>query len=285
MQAAIATVRAISARTARGPPAHPRGRPDALIVDLPAVLVYLGSTMLLLVVVAGFAAMFLAHTAPFPFLLERFAPRGSLWRVAANGGPPAVYLTFDDGPNPSATPALLDVLARERARATFFLIDKHLTPATAGIVRRMFAEGHTVALHSDTRGLMLLDPVALAAELDRAAARIEQLAGTRPCRAFRPHAGWRSGSMYAGLGRAGYTLVGWGWGLWDWNWYRPRQADAIIARIAARASSGDIIVLHDGHHVDPKADRQYAVTVTARLVPELRARGFRFGTICEAIGQ
>ena len=81
------------------------------------------------------------------------------------GGPPTVYLTFDDGPNPTATPQLLDALRETGARATFFLIDTHLTSETAPIVRRMFAEGHAVALHSDTRALMVKSPDGLAETL------------------------------------------------------------------------------------------------------------------------
>src|SRR4029453_163686 len=103
----------------------------------------------LFVAIAG--VVFLAHTAPFPFLLDRFAPARSLWRVPPTGGPPTDYLTFDDGPNPTATPQLLDALRDTGARATFFLIDAHLTNETAPIVRRMFPEGHAGALHSDRR--------------------------------------------------------------------------------------------------------------------------------------
>jgi peptidoglycan/xylan/chitin deacetylase (PgdA/CDA1 family) len=132
---------------------------------------------------------------------------------------------------------------------------------------------------------MIMTPRDLAMRLTEAASRIERLAGRPPCRAFRPHAGWRSGSMYRGLKEIDYTLVGWGWGLWDWNWYRPRTAASIVPRIVRRASPGDIIVLHDGHHVDPRADRQYAVAATAALVPALQAKGFQFGTICDALAQ
>ena len=60
---------------------------------------------------------------------------------------PTVYLTFDDGPNPTATPELLDVSARHRVSATFFVLDQHLTRETAPIVRRTFEEGHAVAVH------------------------------------------------------------------------------------------------------------------------------------------
>lgn len=233
-------------------------------------------------IVAGFATIFLAHAAPFPFLLERFAPSRSLWHMSRTSRPPLVYLTYDDGPNPTATPALLDVLRETGSRATFFLIDRHLTEATAPIVRRMFEEGHAVALHSNTRALMLSTPAALAGTLTRNADRIAALAGHRPCRLFRPHGGWRSGAMYDGLKQIDYRLVGWSWGLWDWNWYRRRDAQKLAERLARRVSPGDIVVLHDGHHVDPAANRLYAIQATAQLVPALKARGYGFGRLCDA---
>jgi peptidoglycan-N-acetylglucosamine deacetylase len=229
---------------------------------------------------AGFSVVFLSHTAPFPFLLEAFGPSRSIWRMPRQSGPPLIYLTYDDGPNPAATPDLLDALAAAQVRATFFLIDAHLDESTAPIVRRMFDEGHSVALHADSRSLMILTPEALAAVLARNADRIEQLAGHRPCPLFRPHAGWRSGSMYEGLDRIGYRLVGWSWGLWDWNWYRPREAAGLADRLSKRASNGDIVVMHDGHHVDPRPDRRYAVEATRLLVPALKARGYGFGKLC-----
>jgi peptidoglycan/xylan/chitin deacetylase (PgdA/CDA1 family) len=223
---------------------------------------------------------FLAHAAPFPFLLERFAPSHSLWRMPHNGGRPTVYLTYDDGPNPSATPELLDVLRDGGARATFFLIDAHLTEDTAPIVRRMFEDGHAVALHANTRALLLKSPRDLAALLTSNADRIERLAGGRPCRLFRPHAGWRGGAMYDALSLIDYRLVGWSWGLWDFNWYRQNDPEQLARRLVRRASPGDIVVMHDGHHVNPAADRRYAVEATRRLVPELEARGYGFGVLC-----
>src|SRR5689334_21481243 len=104
--------------------------------------------------IAGFSAIFLSHTAPAPFLLDKLARSRSMWHGPSDGRSATVYLTYDDGPNPTATPGLLDVLRDFDARATFFLIDKHLTEGTAPIVRRMVAEGHAIALHSDTRALM-----------------------------------------------------------------------------------------------------------------------------------
>ena len=235
---------------------------------------------MLLFMLIGVAIVALAHTAPAPFALDALAGDLAVWHMPRSD-PPTIYLTYDDGPNPATTPDLLDVLKREEATATFFLIDRHLTEESAPIVRRMFAEGHAVALHSASRRYMLYTPPNLARTLTAAADRIESLAGTRPCRAFRPHAGWRGGSMYEGLKSIDYKLVGWGWMLWDFNWFRRRTADAIVARVGARASAGDIVVMHDGDESAPDRDQRQTVEATARLVPQLKARGFRFGQVCE----
>jgi peptidoglycan/xylan/chitin deacetylase (PgdA/CDA1 family) len=229
--------------------------------------------MFLLVAAITAGVLVLTHTAPFPFILEAIRRGDSLWHAPANPLIPTVYLTFDDGPNPAATPMLLDVLRAEGASATFFLIDAHLTPETAPIVRRMFEEGHAVGVHSNERWLMLGGAERIADRLREAADRIEQLAGSRPCPLFRPHGGWRSAAMYGALDLLGYRLAGWSWGLWDWNWWRPREGAALADRLARRVHDGDIVVIHDGHHIDPQPDRRYAIEATARLVPALRARG------------
>jgi peptidoglycan/xylan/chitin deacetylase (PgdA/CDA1 family) len=144
----------------------------------------------------------------------------------------------------------------------------------------MFDEGHTVALHSDTRTMIVRTPEEVAAILTQNADRIERLAGSPPCRLFRPHAGWRSASMYEGLARIDHTLVGWSWGLWDWNWFQRRDDGALARRLARRASPGDIVVMHDGHHIDPEADRRYAVEATRGLIIAMNGSGFVFGSLC-----
>ncbi len=234
--------------------------------------------MLWLLIAIGAGLFSLAHVAPFPFLLDIRAP--ALWSMPEGDGPPAVYLTFDDGPNPTATPALLDALAQFDARATFFIIDRHLQEDTAPIVQRIFDEGHAVGIHTNTRGWAFLPPDEVARRIHAAAERIEKLAGGTPCRAFRPHAGFRSAWMYVGLARAGYTLVGWGWSLWDFNWYRRPDPVRLAARLARRVSGGDIIVMHDGHHLNRVADRRYTIDAVRLLIPKLQADGYTFGTIC-----
>ncbi len=230
-------------------------------------------------VIVGFGIIALAHTAPAPFALDAMAGDRAIWHMPRTA-PPTIYFTYDDGPNPTTTPALLDVLAREHVHATFFLIDRHITDETAPIVQRMFADGHAVGLHTATRADMFWSPSELGERLADAADRIASLARRPPCRLFRPHAGWRSGEMFRGLAQIDYKLVGWGWMLWDWNWFRRRTADSIVRRLADRVSAGDIVVMHDGDEKAPRKEQRQTVEATARLIPILRARGFLFGTVC-----
>lgn len=229
------------------------------------------------VLIAAIGAAVLAHVVPFPFLLD--VTDETVWKMPRTATP-TVYLTFDDGPNPAATPQILDVLARHGVAATFFVIDKHVTRETAPIVRRAFEEGHAVAIHWHSRELMFRRPAYVASTLQEAAARLEVLTGHQTCRAFRPHGGNRSIPMLVGAAKAGFLVVGWGWMLWDVNWFRERNAEDLVERFADRASPGDIIVIHDGHHKDPRSDRRYAVETVDLLIPRLRARGMQFGTIC-----
>ena len=236
---------------------------------------------IVIAVAAGVAA--LSHTAPAPFLFDVIAGRRSVWHMPKTAAP-TIYLTYDDGPNPTTTPDLLDVLARERVRATFFLIDRHITDETSPIVRRMFDDGHEVAVHSHTRAYMLMSSDAFASTVRGVGDHIERLTGRRPCAAFRPHAGWRTWSMYRGLAKVDYRMVGWSWAMWDWNWFRTRTADSVVNRIRKRAGNGDIVVMHDGDESAPFADQRHTVDATAKLIPELRAAGFSFGTVCDGAG-
>ena len=255
--------------------AVPGRSPVPLAKTSQAVSVLILVSVLGLLITIG--AVVLAHVAPFPFLFD--VTDETVWRMPRTATP-TVYLTFDDGPNPEATPQLLDVLARHGVRATFFVIDKHLTHETAPIVRRTFEEGHAVGVHWHSRDLMFRGPLYVASTLQEAAARMEVLTGHAPCRAFRPHGGNRSIPMIQGAGKAGYLVVGWGWMLWDFNWFRKRNADDLVPRLADHASPGGIIVIHDGHHENPRSDRRYAIETVDRLIPKLREKGFEFGTIC-----
>src|SRR5215475_12987425 len=135
--------------------------------------------MIWLFVLVGAGILTLAHVAPAPFLLDAVVGDRAVWHMP-RGTPATVYLTYDDGPNPTTTPDLLDALARERVHATFFLIDEHVSEDTAPIIRRMFADGHSVALHSGKRWDLLRTSTNIERLLTAHADHIESLAGMRP---------------------------------------------------------------------------------------------------------
>jgi len=232
----------------------------------------------ILLVVLGAAV--LSHTAPFPFLFDAVTGKVSVWRMRQAPGQRTVYLTFDDGPNPTVTPELLDTLRDKKVSATFFLIDAYITESTAPLVRRMFEEGHAVGLHSGDRWLMMHSPSRLVADIQAMADHIEHLTGHRPCLLFRPHAGWRSIPMLVGLKREQYQLAGWSWFTWDWYWFRKRTGARVADQVLSHAAPGKIIVIHDGHHRDPRADRRYALEATRQIIDGLRAQGYEFATMC-----
>jgi peptidoglycan/xylan/chitin deacetylase (PgdA/CDA1 family) len=68
--------------------------------------------------------------------------------------------------------------------------------------------------------------------------------------------------------------------MWDWDWWRTPRADRVAARLLRKASPGDIVVIHDGHHNNPEADRRHAAEAVRALAPRLRARGFAFAPLC-----
>lgn len=164
--------------------------------------------------------------------------------------------------------------------ATFFVIPAYVHEGTAPILRRAFEDGHAVALHSGDRWLMLKSPEDLSRAMHDAAARIELFAGHVPCRVFRPHGGWRSLRMIRGLRQSGYRLAGWSWMMWDWNWGRKRTPASIASRVLDHARPGSIVVIHDGHHRNPAADRLYAAAAASLIVDGLRARGYEPAPLC-----
>jgi peptidoglycan/xylan/chitin deacetylase (PgdA/CDA1 family) len=190
----------------------------------------------------------------------------------------AVALTFDDGPNPEATPRILDALAEQGVRGTFFILGRHAERWPA-LVERVAAEGHTIGNHGwYHRKLHFKSPSYVRDDLTRGTAAIENACGVHP-RLFRAPHGFRAPWVTAIAGSLGQRTVGWSLGVWDSD--RP-GADVITRRTVEGATEGSILLLHDGDGYDPAGDR----TQTAQAVPEivrvLLDRGFHFVTPEEA---
>lgn len=149
-------------------------------------------------------------------LYAALEPNNSLFGPVTGRGPRdhRVYLTFDDGPNPGATPRILDALARAAAPAAFFLVGAHAR-RFPDLARRTAAAGHAIGNHTDTHAkLHLRGPAGIARELARAHEAIAAAAGVEP-RFFRAPHGYRNPFVLREARRRGYRMLGWTFGVWD----------------------------------------------------------------------
>lgn len=188
------------------------------------------------VAIAGYA---LPSVAGIPAVTRRLP--------AARTRPPSfrsVALTFDDGPHPSGTPAILDALAEARCTATFFVIGEQAARYPQ-LCRRIVDDGHEIAVHGwDHRCLLIADPTAIHRQLRRTVGLIGDVTGVRPSR-YRPPYGVATAAALLACARLGLAPT-W-WTAWGRDWARGATADDIARRALARPPRGRaaVILLHD----------------------------------------
>ena len=188
----------------------------------------------------------------------------------AGGGTPGVALTFDDGPHPQGTPAVLEALERADARATFFLVGEQVR-ARRALAAEIVAAGHDVAIHGDRHRVMLrVPPRALAEDLDRAADAIAQATGRAPL-LHRPPLGIYSHPGLAQVRRRGWHPMLWSrWGR-DWS---ARSTGASVARLVTRdLTAGDVLLLHDADWYSDAGCWRATVAALPAIFDAIAARG------------
>ena len=229
----------------------------------------------LLGVVAGGAAVggaaVLAHGA--------LAPNSPVFGPVVGRGPRerALYLTFDDGPNPFTTEPIVRALQRARVPATFFMVGRHVErfPELARVVAEAgFGIGnHT---HTHTR-LALAGPARTAWEVGTAHATIHRTTGVVPTRFRAPH-GYRNPYLRRVVDGYGYRVFGWTFGVWDTA--RPGP-EVIRRRMREGVRPGAILLLHDGDGYDPAGDRRQTADALPGIIDDCRAMGYEFRSLDE----
>ncbi|UOV02223.1 polysaccharide deacetylase family protein [Pseudoxanthomonas mexicana] len=193
----------------------------------------------------------------------RFLPNGWLMTSGPTDAARSLYLTFDDGPHPDHTPALLDLLAEHDAKASFFLVGREVERHDA-LARRIASEGHTLGNHSYSH------PRFEALTLDEQLEEIERtqrlLTGIdgRSRHAFRPPRGVLTGAMLASLVRRRHRIDYWSYDSLD---YSRRPVPELLETIQRHPPrGGDIILMHD--------DSEHSLTLLRALIPAWIAQGF-----------
>jgi len=179
-----------------------------------------------------------------------------------------VALTFDDGPDPEDTPALLDVLREHHVKATFCLWGDHVRQYP-DLVRRIAAEGHTLCNHTMTHAdLSSWTPEQVRADLQATSDLIHSIVPKEDIPYFRaPYGAWGQSTTVAA--ELGMQPLGWAWVTEDWA---DQDPDVLSERIRTRITPESVALMHDGG-----GDRSGTVAAVDRMIPELRADGWRFG--------
>jgi peptidoglycan/xylan/chitin deacetylase (PgdA/CDA1 family) len=188
------------------------------------------------------------------------------------GDPSTIALTFDDGPNPSVTPALLDLLDAHNASATFFQIGIHIRRFPA-LVNEVLRRGHTIGNHTDTHPrLTFLPSDQIQHELAACADAFQSATGAT-IRWMRPPFGYRGPQLTRALRQHNPSVRVVMWSVSGRDW-RPQPAERIMNRLQ-RVKGGDIVLLHDGDHRSLEGNRSQTVTALEYWLPRWNKAGYK----------
>ena len=178
-----------------------------------------------------------------------------------------IALTFDDGPNTTITPQVLELLEEHNIVASFFLIADSITPESAAQSRRAYDMGCTIENHSRTHGFMnQMTAEQIREEVRYCTKKIIEITGEAP-KFFRPPYIAMSQAMYDNIDLTFICGVG------CEDWVPTVSAQERAERVLAHAEDGQIVLLHDM----PGNDN--TVEALKTIIPELKKRGFVFLTI------
>jgi peptidoglycan/xylan/chitin deacetylase (PgdA/CDA1 family) len=216
-----------------------------------------------------------AHAAPA--LCAWSAPARRLLGVRDRiDDPRGIALTFDDGPHPRGTPAVLEVLREAGAVATFFLVGEQVR-RRPDLAREIVAAGHAVAVHADRhRNLLRLTPTQLRADLERAEATIHDAVGA-VAPLYRPPYGVLSAAGVRQARSRGWKIVL--WARWGRDWRACATPASVAIEAAAGLRGGEVVLLHDS---DAYAVRG-AWATTARALPDVLERVAAAGLVTRRV--
>jgi peptidoglycan/xylan/chitin deacetylase (PgdA/CDA1 family) len=207
--------------------------------------------------------------------LEAWRRFPGLERLEPLAGAPRVALSFDDGPDPDSTPAVLDALDEAGVTATFFVVGEQLERHWQ-IAREAQARGHELGLHGHGHPAHhVLSPAGARDEVARGVGAFEAALGRRPA-LFRPPYGRFSEASFAACGSLSLRPVYWSaWGM-DWEEIGPDR----IAELSCRdLADGMVLLLHDSARYASRRSALPTAQSIARIAVRARELGLAVGPI------
>jgi peptidoglycan/xylan/chitin deacetylase (PgdA/CDA1 family) len=200
--------------------------------------------------------------------------------LAGEGRTGGIALTFDDGPDPHGTPAVLEALAGLGWRATFFLLGSQVR-RHPDIARLVVEAGHEVAVHGTVhRNHLARTPWGIRRDLRVAAGEIAEVTGVRP-RWFRPPYGVLSGGTLWAARDLGLTPVL--WTAWGKDWLAGPPAH-VVAEVMRTLRDRGTVLLHDSDCTSRPGSWRSTVGALPLLAAQLRSRGLAVRTLAGHLG-
>jgi peptidoglycan-N-acetylglucosamine deacetylase len=190
------------------------------------------------------------------------------------GNAPGVAITFDDGPHPDGTPAVLQILADADIKATFFLVGEQVERRPA-LAAEIASQGHLIALHGYRhRPQPSMTQKAVQQDLERGADAIEN--ATRIAVGWHrpPYGLYSPGGLNEARSRGLKPLL---WSRWGKDWRRFTTPERIAARATANLADGDVILLHDADFYSSRGSHERTVRALTLIVRELKRQ--KIGTV------
>ncbi|MET0275739.1 MAG: polysaccharide deacetylase family protein [Acidimicrobiia bacterium] len=187
-----------------------------------------------------------------------------------------VALTFDDGPDPASTPAILGVLDELGWSATFFMLGEMVRRAP-GLARDVADAGHEIAVHGDVHGNMLRrTPRTTDTDIARAVDSITEATGVTPAW-FRPPFGIQSyASLHSARARGMRTVL---WTTWGRDWRKEATPDTVTADVLRRYVDGGTVLLHDSDCTSYPESWRSTLGALPKLADAFASRGLAVGTV------
>ncbi len=201
-----------------------------------------------------------------------FHPRSQLFGTTVSSTGKACALTFDDGPNPTVTPKLLALLEKYRVPATFFVLGKYVKEYPQ-LTREIRAANHAIGNHTYGHpSLLFRTPRQIRDELSRCEDAVIAATGQGSA-AVRPPFGFRGPQFHSVVCEMGFSkVIMWSVSGRDW---KQQPAERVSGRLR-KVRAGDIVLLHDGDHHAPNAERSHMLQALEYMIPRWQDSGLQF---------
>ena len=229
------------------------------------------------VAATGAGAALIVHAAPALTFVGPLRAR-LLPALAGVGDPDHVALTFDDGPDPHSTPAVLAALADLDWHATFFMLGSQVR-AAPGLAAEVAAAGHEVAVHgTEHRSQLFRAPWSVVADVERGRDLVQDATGRVP-RWFRPPYGTLSAGSLLAARRLGLATVL--WTAWGRDWRPEATPESIVADVDRDLHPGATVLLHDSDYTSAPGSWRATVAALPLLAERCAARGLKVGPLAD----